>query len=74
MNEIPEIADFLRGLPGFEPLDVLDGIRRCVAQLEDGRAEVDRGAVPPSLRAAVLRTLGFLEPGSLDLLRRASVR
>jgi hydrogenase expression/formation protein HypD len=26
---------------GFEPLDVLDGIRRCVRQLEAGRAEVE---------------------------------
>ncbi|RZV45222.1 MAG: hydrogenase formation protein HypD [Acidimicrobiales bacterium] len=26
---------------GFEPLDVLDGIRRAVAQLESGRAEVE---------------------------------
>lgn len=26
---------------GFEPLDVLDGIRRVVAQLEDGRAELE---------------------------------
>jgi len=26
---------------GFEPLDVLDGIRRCLAQLEEGRAEVE---------------------------------
>ncbi len=26
---------------GFEPLDVLDGIRRCVIQLESGRAEVE---------------------------------
>ncbi len=26
---------------GFEPLDVLDGIRRTLAQLEDGRAELE---------------------------------
>ena len=26
---------------GFEPLDVLEGIRRVVAQLEQGRAELD---------------------------------
>jgi len=26
---------------GFEPLDVLDGVRRCVAQLEAGRGEVE---------------------------------
>jgi hydrogenase expression/formation protein HypD len=28
---------------GFEPLDVLDGIRRCVVQLEQGRAQVENG-------------------------------
>lgn len=28
-------------ITGFEPLDVLDGIRRCVIQLEAGRAEVE---------------------------------
>jgi hydrogenase expression/formation protein HypD len=28
-------------ITGFEPLDVLDGIRRCVIQLESGRAEVE---------------------------------
>jgi len=28
-------------ITGFEPLDVLDGIRRCVLQLEAGRAEVE---------------------------------
>jgi hydrogenase expression/formation protein HypD len=26
---------------GFEPLDVLEGIRRVVIQLEEGRAELD---------------------------------
>ncbi len=26
---------------GFEPLDVLDGIRRCILQLEEGRGEVE---------------------------------
>ena len=41
--------------------------------IADGRAEVELGAVPPSLRAAVLRTLGFLEPDGIDMLRRASV-
>lgn len=34
---------------GFEPLDVLDGIRRAVAQLEAGRAEVDN-AYPRAVR------------------------
>jgi hydrogenase expression/formation protein HypD len=28
-------------ITGFEPLDVLDGIRRCVLQLESGRADVE---------------------------------
>jgi hydrogenase expression/formation protein HypD len=28
---------------GFEPLDVLEGIRRAVAQLESGRAELENG-------------------------------
>jgi len=28
-------------ITGFEPLDILDGIRRCIEQLEDGRAEVE---------------------------------
>ncbi|MFN8222864.1 MAG: hydrogenase formation protein HypD [Gaiellales bacterium] len=28
-------------ITGFEPLDVLDGIRRCLLQLEAGRAEVE---------------------------------
>ena len=34
---------------GFEPLDVLDGIRRCVLQLEAGRAEVEN-AYPRAVR------------------------
>jgi hydrogenase expression/formation protein HypD len=40
---------------GFEPLDVLDGIRRAVMQLEDGRAEVEN-AYPRAVRAAGNRT------------------
>jgi hydrogenase expression/formation protein HypD len=28
-------------ITGFEPLDVLDGIRRCILQLESGRAELE---------------------------------
>ncbi len=35
---------------GFEPLDVLDGIRRCVLQLEAGRAQVEN-AYPRAVRA-----------------------
>ncbi len=34
---------------GFEPLDVLDGIRRCVLQLEAGRGEVEN-AYPRAVR------------------------
>ena len=37
-------------ITGFEPLDVLDGIRRCVLQLEAGRAEVEN-AYPRAVRA-----------------------
>ena len=36
---------------GFEPLDVLDGIRRAVVQLEEGRAEVEN-AYPRAVRSA----------------------
>lgn len=36
---------------GFEPLDILDGIERCVAQLEAGRAEVEN-AYPRAVRRA----------------------
>jgi hydrogenase expression/formation protein HypD len=34
---------------GFEPLDVLEGIRRCVLQLEQGRGEVEN-AYPRAVR------------------------
>jgi hydrogenase expression/formation protein HypD len=40
---------------GFEPLDILEGIRRAVAQLEDGRHEVENAyprAVPDEGNAA----------------------
>jgi len=36
-------------ITGFEPLDVLDGIRRCVLQLEAGRGEVEN-AYPRAVR------------------------
>ncbi len=36
-------------ITGFEPLDVLDGIRRCILQLESGRAEVEN-AYPRAVR------------------------
>ena len=35
---------------GFEPLDVLDGIRRCILQLEAGRGEVEN-AYPRAVQA-----------------------
>ena len=35
---------------GFEPLDVLEGIRRAVLQLEEGRAELEN-AYPRAGRA-----------------------
>ncbi|MGL6280174.1 MAG: hydrogenase formation protein HypD [Gaiella sp.] len=37
-------------ITGFEPLDVLDGIRRCVLQLETGRADVEN-AYPRAVQA-----------------------
>ena len=45
---------------GFEPLDVLDGIRRTVIQLEEGRAEVENAysrAVRPEGNPAAQRML-----------------
>ena len=45
---------------GFEPLDVLEGIRRVVAQLEDGRAELENAyarAVPAGGNAPALAVL-----------------
>jgi hydrogenase expression/formation protein HypD len=51
--EYPPLAERYRVpivVTGFEPLDILEGIRRTVAQLEAGRHEVEnayRRAVPP---------------------------
>jgi hydrogenase expression/formation protein HypD len=51
--EYPPLAERYRVpivVTGFEPLDILEGIRRTVAQLESGRHEVEnayRRAVPP---------------------------
>jgi hydrogenase expression/formation protein HypD len=42
-------------ITGFEPVDLLEGIRRAVRQLEEGRAEVENGyarAVAPAGNAA----------------------
>ena len=42
-------------ITGFEPLDLLDGIRRAVLQLETGRAQVENactGAAGPGVRGA----------------------
>jgi DNA-binding CsgD family transcriptional regulator/tetratricopeptide (TPR) repeat protein len=38
----------------------------------DGRAELRRAVIPPSLRLTILRRLGFLDAGTLELLRIAS--
>jgi len=38
-------------ITGFEPVDILHGIHRCVVQLEAGRAEVEN-AYPRAVRAA----------------------
>jgi len=48
-------------ITGFEPLDVLEGIRRCVHQLEEGRAEVENAydrVVRPDGNAAALAMIG----------------
>lgn len=47
-------------ITGFEPLDVLDGIRRVIVQLEEGRAELDNAyarAVRPDGNAPALAVL-----------------
>ncbi len=53
MGEYPGLAERF-GVPivvtGFEPLDILEGIRRTVHQLEDGRAEVEN-AYPRAVAA-----------------------
>jgi hydrogenase expression/formation protein HypD len=44
--EYPQIAERYRVpiiVTGFEPLDILDGIRRAVRQLENGQATVENG-------------------------------
>ncbi|MCV2487917.1 hydrogenase formation protein HypD [Geodermatophilus sp. YIM 151500] len=51
--EYPPLAERYRVpivVTGFEPLDILEGIRRTVVQLEEGRAELEnayRRVVPP---------------------------
>jgi DNA-binding CsgD family transcriptional regulator len=42
-------------------------------ELVDGRAEIAAPTLPPSLRATIVRRLGFLPEETLDLLRWASV-
>jgi hydrogenase expression/formation protein HypD len=45
---------------GFEPADLLEGVRRAVRQLEEGRAEVENGyarAVPATGNAAARRMM-----------------
>ncbi|WP_067680739.1 hydrogenase formation protein HypD [Nocardia miyunensis] len=52
-SEYPPLAEKYRVpmvVTGFEPLDILEGIRRAVTQLEDGRYELENAyprAVPP---------------------------
>src|SRR3954465_3329143 len=51
--EYPPLADRDRGpvgVPGLEPLDILEGIRRTVIQLEAGRHELEN-AYPRAVRA-----------------------
>ena len=51
--EYPPLAERYRVpivVTGFEPLDILEGIRRTVVQLEEGRHEVEN-AYPRAVRA-----------------------
>jgi hydrogenase expression/formation protein HypD len=63
-REYPPLAEKYRVpivVTGFEPLDILEGIRRTVAQLESGRHEVEnayRRAVPPEGNPAAQAMLG----------------
>ena len=53
MGEYPDLADRFRVpivVTGFEPLDILEGIRRTVHQLEEGRHEVEN-AYPRAVTA-----------------------
>jgi hydrogenase expression/formation protein HypD len=53
-QEYPPLAEHYRVpmvVTGFEPLDILEGIRRTVAQLEAGRHEVEN-AYPRAVSAA----------------------
>ncbi len=51
---------------GFEPLDILHGVAMCVAQLEEGRAEVEnqytRSVRPEGNRAAIGQIESVFEP------------
>lgn len=51
---------------GFEPLDILQGVAMCVAQLEEGRAEVEnqysRCVRPEGNRPAMARLAEVFEP------------
>ncbi len=54
--------------------ELLQGLRaEGRIEVRDGRAEVDRVVVPPSLRLIVLRRLSSLSENVLDLLRMAAV-
>ena len=72
-DEYPSLCDKY-GIPivvtGFEPLDILEGIRRTVLQLESGRHELEN-AYPravqdtgnPAAKAMLLRCLRCHRPG-----------
>lgn len=62
-GQYPRLAERY-GVPivvtGFEPLDILEGLRRTVLQLESGRAEVENAyprAVPPQGNPAAIALL-----------------
>ncbi|MGH7857437.1 MAG: ATP-binding protein, partial [Candidatus Binatia bacterium] len=56
------LTELVRALQGDGLLDVRDGV-----------AEATGGAVPSSLRVMIVRTLGFLQSSTLDVLRSASL-
>jgi hydrogenase expression/formation protein HypD len=56
-------------ITGFEPLDILDGVRRCVVQLEQGRAEVEN-AYARAVRAGGNRPAQALLADVFQVVRR----
>ena len=64
-------------ITGFEPLDVLDGIRRAIVQLESGRAEVENAyerAVNYDGNRAAQQVLSEVDWGRLGLAADTGVR